>query len=107
MLASLKKRLYFVAASYFAFWASFVLKRWHPKVVVITGSSGKTTLLHLVEAQIGDKAIYSHHANSSFGLPFDLLGLPQVSGSKLGWFKLFALAPFKIFRRLPASRLYI
>jgi len=107
MFASLKKRLYFVAASYFAFWARFVLKRWQPKVIVVTGSSGKTTLLHLIEAQLGEKAKYSHHANSSFGLPFDILGLPQVSGSRSQWLKLFLMAPFKIFRELPATKLYI
>ncbi len=107
MFASLKRRLYFVAASYFAFWARLVLRRWRPKVVVVTGSSGKTTLLHLIEAQLGDKAKYSHHANSSFGLPFDILGLPQVSGSRSQWLKLFLLAPLKTFRRLPVTRLYI
>ncbi len=107
MFQAIKKRLFFVVATYFAFWAKLVLRRWQPRIMVITGSSGKTTTLHLVEAQLGDKASYSHHANSSFGIPFDILGLHQVEGSKLRWLYLIIIAPFKIFRKVPAQKIYI
>lgn len=94
-------------AAYFAFWAWFVLKRWRPQVVIVTGSSGKTTLLHMIEAQLGDRAKYSHHANSSFGIPFDILGLtPNVLG-RFQWIKYVVLAPFYIFRKVPGKKLYI
>lgn len=57
-------------------------------------------MLNLVENEIGDKAHYSHDANSAFGIPFDLLGLGGVRGSKLKWIYLFIAAPFKpLFRR--------
>ena len=59
MIASLKKRLYFFVAGYFRFWARFVLERWQPRIVVVTGSNGKTTLLHLIESQLGEKAIFT------------------------------------------------
>src|ERR1700693_1805097 len=107
MLHALKKRLYFVVAAYFAFWARFVLKRWRPRVVVITGSSGKTTVLHLVEAQIGEAAVYSHHANSSIGLPFYILGMNSNVLNRSEWPQRFLLAPFKAFRRPPAQKLFI
>ncbi len=107
VLHSLKKRLYFVVASYFAFWARFVLRRWKPRIVVITGSSGKTTLLQLVEAQLGDKAIYSHHANSSIGLPFHILGLSPNILDRKQWLSHFLLAPIKAWRKVPATKLYI
>src|SRR5476651_1998423 len=101
MLNSLKKRLYFVVASYFVFWAKFVLRRWKPRIIIITGSSGKTTLLHMVEAQIGSQAIYSHNANSAFGISFQLLDLPPNVPSKLAWIKYMLLAPFHLFRFTP------
>lgn len=95
MVMRLKKRFYFVAAGYFRFFANFALKRWKPRVITITGSAGKTTMLHLVEFELGDRAHYSHDANSAFGIAFDLLGMDGVRGSKLRWFKLIFQAPFR------------
>ena len=69
-------------------------------MIAITGSAGKTTMLNLVEHEMGKKAHYSHDANSAFGVPFDLLGLKGIRGSKLKWFYLFAMAPLKaVFKR--------
>lgn len=94
-IAKLKKRIYFKAARYFQFFANRALKRWHPRIIAITGSAGKTTVLHLLEHEMGDKAHYSHDANSAFGVPFDILGLRGVTGSKLRWFWLYLAAPVK------------
>ncbi len=107
MLSDFKKRFYFVVAAYFAFWAGLVLRRWHPRVIVITGSSGKTTLLQLVEAQLGAAATYSHHANSAIGIPFHLLALKTNVTFPFGWIRQFALAPFKAWRRPPQTKLYV
>ena len=106
-MAKLKKRFYFAGARYFRFFANQVLQRWSPRIIAITGSAGKTTMLNLVENEIGDKAHYSHDANSAFGIPFDLLGLGGVRGSKLKWIYLFIAAPFKpLFRRFH-ERFYV
>jgi UDP-N-acetylmuramyl pentapeptide synthase len=107
VMQNLKKRLYFVVAGYFAFWAKFVLRRWRPRIIVITGSSGKTTTLHLVEAQLGDQATYSHHANGAIGIPFHILGLPTNVPSKSAWFSYFLRAPLAAFRRPPKTKLYV
>lgn len=107
MLYGFKRRFYFVIAAYFGFWAGLVLRRWRPRIVVITGSSGKTTVLHLVEAQLGDQAIYSHHANGAIGIPFHILGLKTNVTFPFGWIPQFVLAPFKAFRQPPATKLYI
>lgn len=107
MLQTAKKRVYFLVARYFRFWASLKLKRWAPKVIVVTGSAGKTTLLHLLEAQLQNKAHYSHHANSSFGIPFDILGLSSISGSRMKWFGLFVLAPIAIFKKHYTQNIYV
>jgi UDP-N-acetylmuramyl pentapeptide synthase len=82
----LKKQAYFFVAYYFAYCASFALKRWKPTVIVVTGSSGKTTLLHLLEAQLKGKALFSHKANSAFGIPFNILGLERSTYRLSEWF---------------------
>ena len=89
----LKKRFYFVAAEYFRFFANFSFKRWHPRVIAITGSVGKTTMLHLIEQQLGKRAHYSHDANSAFGISFDMVGLKGIYGSKFRWIILILAAP--------------
>lgn len=90
-----KKRFYFVAAGYFRFFANFSLKRWHPRIIAVTGSAGKTTMLNMIEFELGDEAHYSHNANSAFGIAFDVLGMDGIRGSKLRWIKLFLLAPIR------------
>ena len=99
-VSSLKKRFYFVAARYFRHFANRVLRRWKPRIIAVTGSAGKTTMLNMIEFEMGKEAHYSHDANSAFGISFDLLGLRGVNGSKLRWFYLFVAAPVKsLFKR--------
>lgn len=107
MIARIKKILYFPIASYFRFFAAIRLRRWNPKVVVVTGSNGKTTLLHLLESQIGSVAKYSHNANSSFGIPFDILDLHRQSLLKSEWIGLFLKAPLTVFRKVPEQKIYV
>lgn len=94
-VSKLKKRFYFVAAKYFQFFANLVLRRWQPRVIAITGSAGKTTLLNMMEHEMGDRAHYSHDANSAFGVPFDVLGLSGIRGPRIRWLYLFAAAPLR------------
>ena len=77
MIKAIKKSLYFPIAYYFRFFAQIRLSIWKPIVIVVTGSSGKTTLLNLIESQLKEKAKFSHFANSSFGIPFNILGLDR------------------------------
>ena len=95
MIARIKKKLYFVAAGYFRFFADFALKRWQPRVIAITGSAGKTTMLHLCEAEFGERGHYSHFANSAFGVAFDLVGIRGITGSKLRWLYLLVAVPIR------------
>lgn len=101
MIARVKKKLYFVVARYFRFFANMVMKRWKPRVIAITGSAGKTTMLNLMELQMGEIAHYSHNANSAFGVAFDVMGFDGIRGSKLRWIWLFVLA---VVRGLTFSR---
>ncbi len=107
MIDELKKRLYFFTAWYFRFFAQIRLSRWKPRVIVVTGSSGKTTLMHFVESQLQEKAKYSHHANSSIGIPFDVLGLERRTLKFNEWPGLFITAPLKAFSAPPVQKIYV
>lgn len=106
-MESLKKLLFFPLASYFRFFASIRLRRWNPKVIVVTGSSGKTTVLHLIQTQIDKHVHYSLHANSAFGIPFDILGMHRDSFKAYEWLTLFLKAPLLAFTRVPSAHTYI
>ena len=94
-VSKLKKRFYFIVAKYFRFFANRALQRWNPRIIAITGSAGKTTMLHLMEHEMGKKAHYSHDANSAFGVSFDILGLKGIRGTKLRWIYLIIAAPLR------------
>lgn len=51
-------------------------------------------MMMMLEHEIGKKAHFSHDANSAFGIPFDILGLKGIRGSKLRWAWLLVAAPF-------------
>jgi len=107
MLSKLKKFFYFPLAYYFRFFAKIRLARWNPYIIVVTGSSGKTTLLHLLQSQIEERAKYSHFANSSYGIPFDILGLKRENLMFYEWIYLFIASPFSIFKKNPQEHIYI
>lgn len=107
MIERIKRLLYFPVAGYFYFFAKIRLFFWSPRIIVVTGSSGKTTLLHLIESQLGPLAKYSHHANSSYGIPFDVLGLHRKNLTVIEWPLMFILAPLSIFKKFPKEKIYI
>ncbi len=107
MIRTFKRVFFFPVAYYFSFFARIKLLIWRPRIIVVTGSNGKTGLLNLLESQIGEKAYYSHHANSSIGIPFNILGLRRHTLLLWEWPKLFLLAPFMVFSKPPKQKLYI
>ncbi len=52
-------------------------------------------MLNMIEFELGERAHYSHDANSAFGIAFDLLGMDGIRGSKLRWIKLILMAPIR------------
>lgn len=95
VIARIKRKLYLFVASYFRFFANFSFRRWRPRVIAVTGSVGKTTMLNILEVQLGKRAHYSHNANSAYGVAFDVLGMDGVRGSKFKWVYLFLVAPIR------------
>lgn len=61
----------------------------------------------MLESQIGEKAKYSHHANSSFGIPFDILDLHRKSLLKSEWISLILKTPINAFKSPPKEKVYI
>ncbi len=102
-----KKRFYFVVARYFRFFANRAFRRWKPRVIAVTGSAGKTTMLHLIEFELGDRAHYSHDANSAYGIAFDLLGMDGIRGSKWRWLALFFQAPVRALTARHKEEFYV
>lgn len=107
MVRWFKRILYFPFAYYFRVFAKIQLTLWKPRIIVVTGSSGKTTLLHFIESQIKKNARYSHQANSAYGIPFDILGLKRRKLVIREWFYLFLAAPFKSLKKPYKEKLYI
>ncbi|MBU4098152.1 hypothetical protein KJ980_00720, partial [Patescibacteria group bacterium] len=107
MITGLKNFFYFPIAKYFLFFAGIRLKRWKPTVIVVTGSNGKTTLLHLLESQLRAQARYSHRANGMYGIAFHLLDLKREKLLKKEWISLFLLTPIRAFRKPPQEKYYV
>lgn len=107
IVSKIKKKFYFVVAGYFKFFANISLRRWNPRIIIITGSAGKTTMLNLLESQLGAKAHYSHNANSAFGIAFDILGMRGITGSKLKWIKLIISTPLRAFSYRHHEKFYV
>lgn len=76
-------------------------------MIAVTGSAGKTTMMTMLEHEMGDKAHYSHDANSAFGVPFDMLGLKGIRGSKIRWAWLIVAAPFRGLLYRHKERFYV
>ena len=56
-VARVKKKLYLLVVRYFQLFANISLMRWRPRVIAVTGSVGKTTLLNLLEKHQIDKTV--------------------------------------------------
>ncbi len=104
---SIKKKLYFWGASYFAFWARIKLKKWQPLIIVVTGSVGKTTVFYFLEAQLKKQAEFAYKSNSAYGIPFNILNLKRENFGMVEMLKLILLAPMQIFKREQRKKIYV
>ena len=83
--------------AHFCFWSRLYLRRWRPKIIIITGSVGKTSLLYVLKEQFGSRALYSHRANTKVGISLHLLGIKAISAGsqRWRWPLIILVAPFK------------
>ena len=107
MISRIKLALYFTVARYFRFFARLRLLRWKPRIVIVTGSNGKTMALHFLALQLGPAAKYSFNANSAIGVPFDILGLKRKSFLPIEWIWLFLAAPICALKGPYPEKIYV
>ena len=71
--------------AHFCFWSRLYLRRWRPKIIIITGSVGKTSFLYALKEQFGRRALYSYRANTKVGISLQLLGIKAISSGSQRW----------------------
>lgn len=90
-----KNRSHFAMAKYLRFFANFAFRRWHPRVIAVTGPDDKAMMLYMIEFELGERAHCSPSATSATGVAFDLLGINTARDSKTHWLKAIFLAPIR------------
>ncbi|MCR4326288.1 MAG: Mur ligase family protein [Candidatus Roizmanbacteria bacterium] len=108
----MKSQLYFFVASYYRFFARLVLARWHPSIIAVTGSAGKTSTLYLLQKVLATSytVAFSKKANSAFGVPLNILGITAHDYSNKEMAVMIFQAPFACLRRMihpPTEKLYV
>lgn len=83
----MKRILSTALLSYFRLLARIQLWKISPQVIGITGTAGKTSALHAIDAVLKDHFVTkpSHKANSESGLPLNILGLSARTFSPGEW----------------------
>lgn len=75
-----------------AFWAKAIIKKYHPKIIGITGSVGKTSTKEIVASVLAHKfrvRASIKNYNNEFGLPFSIIGVESPGKNIWGWVQVF------------------
>ena len=84
----MKKILKSIVAFFLAITARAVVHRYHPRIVMITGSVGKTSTKDAVAAVLATRFFVrasDKSFNSEFGVPFTILGVQNPWGNPIAW----------------------
>lgn len=93
---------------YFIFWGKRLIRRWQPQTIVVTGASGKTTLLNMLKVQLGDdKVAYSTRANTNIGVVCNLVGEGGVTASRWRWLLLALIVPWRSLKCQRTESIYV
>lgn len=84
--------------SYLRFFAKLKLRRINPKIIGVTGSVGKTSLITALHTIISPslRTKTTFRGNSESGIPLEILGIKMKNFSTLSWLTTMALAPLKL-----------
>ncbi|MFZ1987832.1 MAG: Mur ligase family protein, partial [Minisyncoccia bacterium] len=86
----MKKLLRSITALWLAFLARLVIAKYKPRIVMVTGSVGKTSTKDAVRAALSSRAFVrasEKSYNSEFGVPLTILGSKNPWTDALGWFR--------------------
>lgn len=84
----MKNALKFIIIALLAFLARAVVRRYRPRIVMVTGSVGKTSTKDAVAAVLATRFFVRKSEksfNSEFGVPFTILGVRNPWGNPLAW----------------------
>lgn len=91
----MKNMLKSVIAFILALVARSVVHRYHPKIVMVTGSVGKTSTKDAIATVLAARFFVrasDKSFNSEFGVPFTILGVKNPWGNPLEWFSIIRSA---------------
>ncbi len=91
----MKKLSKFLLASILALLAGAVIRRYKPRIVMVTGSVGKTSTKDAVAAVLATRFLVRKSEksfNSEFGVPFTILGVENPWNNPFAWFSLLKQA---------------
>ena len=91
----MKNFLKFIIVLFLTFFARAVVRRYAPKIVMVTGSVGKTSTKDAVAAVLGRRFFVRKSEksfNSEFGVPFTILGVENPWNNPLAWLSVFRSA---------------
>ena len=93
---------------YFIFWGKRLIRRWRPRTIVVSGASGKTTLLNILKVQLGgDGVAYSTRANTNIGVVCNLVGESGVTASRWRWLLLLLVVPWRALTHRRTEAIYV
>ncbi len=91
----MKRILKAISGSFLAFAARLAIRRYKPKIVMVTGSVGKTSTKDAVAAVLAARFFVRKSEksfNSEFGVPFTILGVGNPWEKPLAWLAVFKSA---------------
>ncbi len=91
----MKKILKFIVAFGLALLARAVVRRYRPRIVMVTGSVGKTSTKDAVAAVLASRFFVRKSEksfNSEFGVPFTIFGVDNPWNNPFAWFSLMKTA---------------
>ncbi|MDP2655442.1 MAG: UDP-N-acetylmuramoyl-tripeptide--D-alanyl-D-alanine ligase [bacterium] len=84
----MKNLLKIIVAGILAFIAGTVIRRYKPRIVMVTGSVGKTSTKDAVATVLSERFLVRKSEksfNSEFGVPFTILGAKNPWGNPIAW----------------------
>lgn len=84
----MKNFLKIIVAGVLAFISGTVIRRYKPRIVMVTGSVGKTSTKDAVAAVLSSRFMVRKSEksfNSEFGVPFTIMGVKNPWGNPLAW----------------------
>lgn len=88
----MKSLLKSLVAGSLAVLARAIVRKYRPRIVMVTGSVGKTSTKDAIAAALGERALVRASAksyNSEFGVPFTIIGVGNPWNNPFAWLRVY------------------